>query len=418
MTNLSQSPSCEIITIGSELLLGQIIDTNTTYLAQELGDIGISIRYRTTVGDHIDEIVMVIQRAVERCDMVITTGGLGPTRDDLTRKAVARAAGVELEFRQNLMDQITEVFERMGFHMTANNRLQAFVPAGSHGIRNPIGTAPGFFREVDGKPVICLPGVPRELKLLLKKDVIPLLREHFRLLDQRVIYRVLKVVGISESKLDILIGDLIVPGKNPEVGLLSNQGEIKIRIAVKGQTHDDAQTLIGSVAKEIRSRLGDKIYGEENETLEGVINSLLIQHDLTLAILETYSGGLAARKFYTLFSPKLVESRVISDEKRLVKWLGGNKTKLESETAMRLARKFKKECGSGIGLAILGFPEKNQKAYSVKSYVAIAGDGIEAGLFREMNGDIHMLKQFGVITSLDSLRIQLLDKSDCKIHKT
>ena len=126
-SQISPSPSCEIITVGSELLLGQIVDTNTSYLAQELGRIGISIGFRTAVSDRIDDIVMVIRRAVERCEMVITTGGIGPTRDDLTREAVARAAGVELEFRQDLMDQVAEVFERNGFHMPENNRIQATI---------------------------------------------------------------------------------------------------------------------------------------------------------------------------------------------------------------------------------------------------------------------------------------------------
>jgi len=409
----STSPSCEIITIGSELLLGQIVDTNTSYLAQELGRIGISIGFRTAVGDRIDDIVMVIRRAIERCDMVITSGGIGPTRDDLTRKAVARAAGVELEFRQDLMDQVAEVFERNGFHMPENNRLQAFVPAGSQGIRNSIGTAPGFIKEVEGKPVICLPGVPRELKYLLKRQVIPLLRETFNLKDQKVTYRVLNAVGLSESRLDSLIGDLIKPGENPEVGLLASQGEIKIRISVIGKTDREARSLMRPVEEELRFRLGKKIYGEENETLEEVIDSLLDASGLTLAILETYSGGLAARKFHELASSRLMESRVISDEKRLVKWLDrGDIVTFDSETALALARKIKDECGSEIGLAILGFPVKDQKEYSLQYYAAVLGAGVEAEISREMSGDLPMLMQRGIITSLDMLRLVLLDRSN------
>ena len=147
----SQAPSCEVITVGTELLLGQILDTNTTYLAQELGRIGVSVRFRTAVGDLLNEMTRVIRSATDRCDMVIMTGGLGPTLDDLTRDAVADVAGVDLEFRQDLMDQIAEIFRRAGYRMSENNRRQAYVPAGSQAIPNPVGTAPGFIGEVTGR---------------------------------------------------------------------------------------------------------------------------------------------------------------------------------------------------------------------------------------------------------------------------
>lgn len=407
----SRSPTCEIITIGSELLLGQILDTNTSYLARELGRIGISIRFRTAVGDLTEEIITVLQRAIERCDIVITTGGLGPTRDDLTREAVAQAAGTELEFRPDLMEQVSEVFERNGFQMPENNRLQAFVPVGSHSIRNLIGTAPGFLKEVNGKPIICLPGVPRELKHLLKREVTPLLRERFRLADQRVTYRVLKAVGLSESRLDSLIGDLIKPGQNPEIGLLASQGEIKIRLAVTADTDQDARALIKPVEEEIRSRLGKKIYGEDDDTLEGIIDLLLSKHNLKLAILETYSGGLAAQKLHGLLSSTLVESRVISDEKRLSEWLPRDNLTLDVEAAQSLAQKIREECGSDIGLAILGFPEKKEAEYSLEYSTAIVGAGINLEISRNMSGDLPMLMQRGIITSLDALRLKLLDKS-------
>jgi len=408
----TRPPTCEIITIGSELLLGQIIDTNTSYLAQELGRIGISIRFRTAVGDLMEEMITVFQRAVERCDIVITTGGLGPTQDDLTREAVAQAACTELEFRQELMQQVSEVFERNGFQMPENNRLQAFVPVGSRSIRNLIGTAPGFLKEVSGKPIICLPGVPRELKHLLKKEVIPLLRKRFALADQRVMYLVLKAVGLSESRLDSIIGDLIKPGQNPVVGLLASQGEIKIRLTVTANTDQDALTLIRPVAEEIRSRLGKKIYGENGDTLEGIIDLLLSRHDLTLAILETYSGGLAAHKLHGLSSSALIESRVMPDEKRLNEWLSRDNKTLDGEGAAFLAQKIREECGADIGLAIMGFPEKKDTEYSLEYSSAIAGAGIDSEISRNMSGDLPMLMQRGIITSLDALRLKLLDKSN------
>ena len=183
-------------------------------------------------------------------------------------------------------------------------------------------------------------------------------------------------MGLSESRLDSLIGDLIKPGENPEVGLLASQGVIKIRIAVAEKTDREARALIGPVEEEIRSRLGRKIYGEEGETIEGVIDFLLAGFGLTLAILETYSGGLAARKFHELGSSMLVESRVISDKKQLVKWLDrGDIETFDGEIALDLARKIKEECGSEVGLAILGFPVNNRKEYVTQVLCCSFGSG-------------------------------------------
>jgi molybdopterin-biosynthesis enzyme MoeA-like protein len=204
--------------------------------------------------------IEVIKSAADRCDMVIMTGGLGPTLDDLSREAVAKAAGVSLEFRQDLMDQIEQIFRRAGYKMSENNRRQAYVPAGSQAIPNPTGTAPGFICDVDQTPVICLPGVPRELEYLTAKEVIPWVQQRFGLHGKRLTYRVLKTVGIGESKVDTLIGDLIKPGENPEVGLLASQGEIKIRIAVKATSENEIDAIISPVAEEIKSRLGNKIF--------------------------------------------------------------------------------------------------------------------------------------------------------------
>ncbi len=372
---------------------------------------GIMVHFRTTVGDYLEEIVQVLQKAVERCDMVITTGGLGPTQDDLTREAVSRAAGVDLEFRQDLMNQISTVFDRSGFLMPENNRRQAFVPKGSLSIQNPVGTAPGFVKEMNGKPVICLPGVPRELKYLLNREVATFLRERFCLAEHRVTYRVLKAVGISESRLDTLIGDLMKQRGNTEVGLLASQGEIQIRIAARGKNHQQIRALIEPVVKEIRSRLGNKIYGEEKDTFEGVIDALLAEHNLTLALLETFSGGLAAQKFHALPSSRLVESLVLTEEKRVGTWLGRKDIELNGETALNLARKVTENCGSKVGLATLGFPKKKEEIYYLKFYTAIVGEDIHISLSREMRGDFPVIKQWAVILSLDALRLALLDIS-------
>ncbi len=385
------------------------MDTNTMYLARELGRTGVTIRFRTAVGDRVEEIEQVVRRAVERCDMVITTGGLGPTLDDVTREAVARSAGVDLEFRQDLMDRIDQVFRRYGYSMPENNRRQAFVPEGGQAIPNPVGTAPAFIKKVDGKPIICLPGVPKELEYLLSREVMPWLRQRFNLGDHSLTYLVLKAVGISESKVDSLIGDLMTPGRDPEVGLLASMGEIKIRISTRAKDAQEAHARIGPVAEEIRSRLGKNIYGQDQDSLEGVIDSLLAKNGLTLAILETSSGGFAAQKFHSLPSSCLVESLVIPDEKRVIKWLGQDNMPLGGEAALALAQKVRDICRAGAGLAILGFPKKKRQEYALEYYVATAGEGIERGLSWKMGGDLHILQQRGAITGLNTLRLALLD---------
>jgi len=404
-----KSPTCEIITIGSELLLGQIIDTNTAYLAREMGGTGVTIRFRTAVGDRMDEMKAVIDAAVERCHMVIITGGLGPTLDDLTREAVSGVAGVDLQFRQDLMSEIEQIFSRHGYEMPENNRRQAFVPAGSLAVSNPVGTAPAFIKEIRGRPVICLPGVPKELKYLMTHEIIPWVRQRFNLAERRAVYKVLKVVGIGESAVDRLIGDLIKPGQNPEVGLLASEGEITIRIAAVAGGEGGAEALIDPVAEEIRSRLGRKILGQGDDTLEGVIDSLLIKRDLTLAVLETFSGGLVGQRFANLPSSRLLQSCVVADERRVGEYLGQERFGVGEEGALTAARKVREKGRADLGLVLLGFFRKKGEDYDLSASAAAAGDGIARAFSWNMGGDLTTLQARGAVVGLNTLRLALLE---------
>ena len=411
--NLSENttpdlPTCEIITIGSELLLGQIIDTNTSYLAQELAGIGVAVRFRTAVGDQMADMEQVIKEALMRCDLVVMTGGLGPTEDDLTRQAVANVAGVELEFRRGLMVQIEEFFRKIGYKMPENNRRQAYVPEGSLSIPNPVGTAPAFMKEIQGRPVICLPGVPRELKVLLKHQVLSLIKERFHLMDQIITYRVLKVVGTGESAVDKIVGDLIAESKNPAVGLLASIGEIRIRLTARAESRDEALSLISPVENEIRRRLGNKIYGMDEDTLEKVIENTLARRDLTLAILETFTGGLATQRLHQVPSARLIASQVIADKQRLAQWSGKEGFEMNLEAAHELAQKVKMLHGASVGLASLGFAGKEDQGYRVKGHVVALGEGIEKEFSWEMGRDLLPLQQWGAVISLNTLRLALL----------
>ncbi|MBW1804795.1 MAG: CinA family nicotinamide mononucleotide deamidase-related protein [Deltaproteobacteria bacterium] len=402
--------TCEIVTIGSELLLGQIMDTNSSYLAKELGRIGISVSFRTAVGDYLEEIEKVIRAAVDRCDMVITTGGLGPTLDDLTREAIAKAAGVELEFREELMGQIVQIFHSAGYQMPGNNRRQAFVPTGSEVIPNPVGTAPCFIAELDGRPVICLPGVPREMKYLLSREVVPWLKKRFSLAGSNITYKVLKTAGIGESQVDKLIGDLIIPGHNPDVGLLASTGEIKIRITARAHDEHEAQNLIRPVEDEIRLRLGKKIFGEDEDSLEGVIDAMLKKDSLTLAILETFTGGLLAHRLHQLPSCQLIESRVIPHRKDVKQLLGQKDVEPGEEAALILARRIREVGKSDLGLAVPGFPKREGAKYVLNGYAGVAGEGMEDLFSWEMGGELPVLQQRGAVIGLNFLRLALTGK--------
>jgi competence/damage-inducible protein CinA-like protein len=296
-------PSAEIIAIGTELLLGEIIDTNSRDIARALRDAGIDLYRITTVGDNARRIAQAIQQALERAEIVITTGGLGPTVDDPTREAVALAFGVQTEFHPDLWRQIRARFKRFGRLPTENNRRQAYVPQGALAIENPVGTAPAFRVEAAGRVVISLPGVPSEMVHLMQHAVLPYLRERF---DLRGIIkaRVLHTAGAGESQIDDRIGDLETLG-NPTVGLAAHSGQVDVRITAKADSEAEADALISKVEETIRQRLGDWIYGADAETLEQVALQALIERGWTLAVIEAGLGGELIRRLTKQAGPFL-----------------------------------------------------------------------------------------------------------------
>lgn len=276
----------EIITIGTELLLGEIVDTNSAYISRQLRDLGINIYSLTTVGDNLERISSAIRIALSRADVVITTGGLGPTVDDMTRQAVARATDRELEFRPELFEQIRERFSALGAPMSENNRVQAFIPAGSIPVPNRYGTAPCFIVETAQGTVISLPGVPREMKSLLADTVLPYLRE--RTGGRGIIKaRVLRTAGIGESHVDARVADLET-WSNPTVGLAAHAGQTDIRVTARADTEAEADALIAQAETIIRERLGEYIYGTGQEPLEDTFIALLREKRLKLAV--SYNG--------------------------------------------------------------------------------------------------------------------------------
>ena len=303
----------EIVTIGTELLLGKIIDTNAAYMAQQLATIGLDLYYKTTVGDNEGRITSVLQQALARSDVVITSGGLGPTVDDVTRQAVAGAAGRELVLDGKLLAQIEARFARHGFTMSENNRRQAYIPQGAISIENPVGTAPAFIVETEQGLIISLPGVPRELKHLKETRVIPFLREKLQMGQVIIKSKTLRTCGIGESTVDNLISDLM-RSNNPTVGLAAHPGQTDVRITAKAENEAQADRLIAGMEEELRERLGDVIYGTEEQRLEEVVASMVAERGLSVAIVETNTQGLIARRLENTSQdrPILREGSVIS----------------------------------------------------------------------------------------------------------
>ncbi len=353
----------EIIAIGTELLLGQIVDTNSAYIAQQLTTIGLDLHFKSTVGDNLERIKDILKLALSRADFIITTGGIGPTQDDLTREAVAEVLGVPLIFQAGLYEQICDFFQRAGRPMSANNKKQAFLPAGAIPIENPVGTAPGFIAEKNGQAIITLPGVPHEMTYLLEQNVLPYLRHRLGI-KEVIVSRVLKLFGLGESMVDESIKDLMAAGLNPTIGLLAHTqiGEIHIRLTAKAPDVAQAQNLIAPVEAQIRGRLAEYIFGVDEEKYEEVLLRLLREKKLTLAIAETSLGSSAIQSLKTIqgsqdilhlgltFLDGEVARRILPCSKEMAGEGEADRVKM----AKFLATGIRQLAGTDLGLGIVG----------------------------------------------------------------
>ncbi|PKN99894.1 MAG: competence/damage-inducible protein A [Chloroflexi bacterium HGW-Chloroflexi-4] len=298
-------PTAELIAIGTELLLGEIVDTNTKYLARQLRDYGVDLYRSTTVGDNLQRITTLMKEALSRADIVITTGGLGPTVDDPTREAAAQAFNTHNEFHPELWEQIRQRFLKRAMNISDNNRKQAMIPAGAVVVENPVGTAPSFIIPQNGKVLICLPGVPREMEYLMQASIIPWLKNHFEM-SGIIKARVLHIAAVSESKIDEMVADLEAM-TNPTVGLLAHPGVVDIRITAKADSEQNANEMIEGLEKIIRQRLGNDIYGVDDETLPLIIQKLTEKGSNPIKVI---LGGFSPETFKGLEGKNLSIERV------------------------------------------------------------------------------------------------------------
>jgi nicotinamide-nucleotide amidase len=373
--------TAEIVAIGSELLLGQIVDTNSAWMAQRLTALGVNLYFKSVVGDNPARMKEVISRALERADIVITSGGLGPTQDDLTREIVAGVTGRKLIQNRQMLEEVEEHFRRRGRTMTPNNLRQSFMPEGAIPIKNPNGTAPCFIVEDPRAVIYSLPGVPVEMKWLFENEVEPYLREKFNLAEV-IHYRVLKIVGIGESAVDDKVGHLIANLSNPTVGVLALPGQVDVRIAAKAANRDEAMRMIVPVEAEVRQLLGNAIFAADEETMEHVVGKLLREQNKTVAVYEDLTCGQLAERLQTASGEQFhagficnseASKRALLEHSRDVKNVDAL-GKEPAELTGALASAARDQSGSDFGLALHAIADPDSKIQNLargRTYVSL-----------------------------------------------
>lgn len=351
---MKRDVNAEIIAIGTEILLGEITDTNSVFIARTLRDAGVNVYFMTSVGDNEDRIADAVRIALGRAQIVLTCGGLGPTIDDMTRQSVAAATNRGLTFHQHLLDKIAERFTGFRMQMSENNRRQAFVPDNALIIENPVGTAPCFIVEQDDQCVISLPGVPREMKFLFVERVVPYLREQYQLGGKIIKARVLRTAGIGESMLDEAIGVELLQASNPTVGLAAHSGQVDVRITAKADSEAEADAMIAATESQLRDRIGSHVFGTDAETIEHALVGALHEQNATIAISETGIAPVVSSRLQAVEnnSTFLKESRLFDDIESLSNSLGvsENHVKKLAETA---AQQLSEESGATLAIAIV-----------------------------------------------------------------
>lgn len=395
-----QHMRAEIISIGTELLLGEIIDTNAAWLAQQLAATGVDVYYRTTVGDNVSRIAEVIQHAMRRADVIITSGGLGPTVDDMTRDGIAQAVGVPLVLNPDLVEQIRDRFEKWGRAMSENNVKQAYIPQGATPVENPVGTAPCFIVEHAGHSIFVLPGVPREMKHMTETRVLPWLRD--KLGDSSIILsKTLRTCAIGESLVDERIGDL-EKESNPTVGLAAHAGQTDIRITVKAHTRPEAEKMIHQMETRVRERLGDWIYGEGDETVEQVVARLATAKQKKIALIESNTRGMLAERLRS--TPEHLE--IVAQQMAVTE-----RAQVTEANAAALARELHQQSKADYAIAVVGTMGADEDMYlpnTGTTAVGLAFDDTVKTYSYPVGGVTEYAQQWTAIRALDILRRALL----------
>lgn len=409
--------NCEIICVGTELLLGDIVNTNAQYLAQKLSLAGVDVYHQIVVGDNLERLVDAINTASKRADIIITTGGLGPTDDDITRYGIAKALGVEVVLDEPSLKKIKEIFMRSGRPMPSINERQAYIPAGSRAIENNNGTAPGIIGEYGNKIYIALPGPPREMKPMFEEHILPYLMEKS---NYNIKSRTLKVIGIGESAIQETLGEIMLNQKNPTIALYAKDGEVHIRITSKEKNLIEADKKIKEIENKIVNILKNNVYGYDNDSLESVVNDLLQKRKLTVSFAESCTGGMISSRFTDIpnASVSFLNGIVCYSNEAKINILGVKRETIEKygavsmETAEEMARCIRKISKTDIGLSVTGIA--GPTGGTEKKPVGLCYIGIDTGnevkVFSNIfNGNRNKIRQLAATKALDILRRTIIE---------
>ncbi len=411
--------NCSIISVGTELLFGQIMNKNTVYLSQQLNEIGINVYHHFTVGDNSDRLKQILSHALSISDLIITTGGLGPTQDDLTKETVAELLNKKLELNDSAYQKICSYFKRADKLMTKNNEKQAFLPQDSIALPNDRGTAPGFILENKEKTIICLPGPPKEMEHMFCHYV----KDYLKMKSPYRIYsRVLRFFGISESSLESHLIDLISNQSNPTIATYAKDGEVTVRLTAKTKDQDEANKIINSMIEKIRKRLNQYIYSYDNEELVEVVAKKLFEKNLKISCAESCTGGLIAYQLTTVpgISKCLDRGIVTYSNAAKIEELDVDPEVLEKqgpvseETAKEMVLGLKAKTKSDICIAVTGIagPQGGTKEKPVGLvYIAITyGENILCNQYN-ISGDRERVRNYTSLLAFNTVR-KILEEAD------
>ena len=348
-----------ILSVGTEILFGQIVNTNTVYLSQQMNMLGFDVMYHYTVGDNPKRVEEMIDLAFQDCDLILTTGGLGPTQDDLTKEVACKALDDTLVMMDDVLEEITKYFKTLGREMTENNKKQAIMPSRATVFHNDAGTAPGFALEKDGKYIICMPGPPREMKRMFQKSVVPFLQS---MIDGALYYRQIRFLGIGESMLETQLLDLIDNQTDPTLATYAKEGECSLRIASKRATEEEAEHAVDEMLEKVKERVGHYIYSCDGEELAQVVADRLMEQGLTLSSAESCTGGMFASTMTDIpgISQCFDRGLVTYSNQAKMEELGVSAGTLEQfgavseETALEMVEGLKRVSGSDVCISVTG----------------------------------------------------------------
>jgi nicotinamide-nucleotide amidase len=409
--------NAEILAVGTELLMGQIANTNAQYLSQQLAGIGINVYYHSVVGDNADRLKACLNQSLSRSKVVITTGGLGPTQDDITKEVIAQYLGLKLIYDDETLDDIKNFFKRTGRHLIESNFKQALIPEGAIIIKNSNGTAPGAIIEHNNRIIIILPGPPSEMKPMILETVLPYLNSKSGF---NIVSRYIKIFGVGESKVENMLLALVNKQTNPTLATYANDGEVTLRLTCRCNDDASGTRLLDEMEDEVNMILGNSVYSNENKTMEEVVGQLLLTNNISVSVAESCTGGMLACRLTRIsgisevFKMAVVtysddaKSELINVKKDTLDKFGA----VSSETAMEMAQGIREKSGSQIGISITGIagPTGGSDEKPVGTvYIAISDGLSDTCTQHRFFGNREKVRNLSVLYALDMIRQYIIN---------